>query len=241
MNSLTGKFLSRGSIAAVGLSAIALLGAPEMAKAADITAGTDYLFTPLGSDTRVDFGFGNVFFTGVPVLPGGADTAVTRLDDCTFDLTGQCTVDIQFTDLNLMSVDPVPQFGNQTVFLMLDDDPDGDGVPDAQPISSMTLTDNLDGTASWENTLDFSWKLVDANNDPIFDLNNDPIKGFEQLMGKGIGEIDGDNNFKVLFFDDYARIIRHTNIPEPSATLAALLVGLGSIAGLKRKGNSKKS
>ncbi|MEA5532429.1 PEP-CTERM sorting domain-containing protein [Crocosphaera sp. XPORK-15E] len=225
------KFVTRSLIGAVGLSAIAFFGVTESVKAADINAGIDYLFTPLGSDTWVDFDqsgpMGRVYFKGVPVLPGGADTAVERLNDCDFDATGKCTIDLQFVSLNLMSVTPVAEFGNQNVFLMLDD-------TQTQPVSSMTLMD-MGNMASWTNTLDFYWKLVDSQNNIL-------QTGFESFIGSGLGTYDSNGGFIVKTYDDSAAWARHTDkkIPEPSTTLGLLLLGLGSVAGIKRKGSTEK-
>ncbi len=232
------KFVTRSLIGAVGLSAIAFCGVAQ-AQNADIVAGIDFLFTPANSDTRVDFGVGPVFFTGVPVLPGGTDTAVERLDDCTFDAMGKCTVGLQFESLNLMSRGPVEEFGNQKVFLMLDPDPDGDGNADPQPISEMTLMDMGNNMASWTNTLDFNWKLVDSLDDPQATIF---ARGMEMFVGSGLGTFDNDGNFIVKTYDDQAAFARHTDqkVPEPSTTLGLLFLGLGSAVGLKRRDKAKK-
>ncbi len=232
------KFVTRSLMGAVGLSAIAFCGVAQ-AQNADIAAGIDFLFTPADSDTRVDFGFGPVFFTGVPVLPGGTDTAVNRLEDCNFDVMGKCTIDLQFESLNLVSRQPVPEFGNQLVFLMLDPDPDGDGNPDPQPISEMTLMDMGNNMASWTNTLDFNWKLVDSLDDPQATIL---AQGTESFIGSGLGTFDDNGNFIVKTYDDQSLLARHTDqkIPEPSTTLGLLFLGLGSVAGIKRKDKLKK-
>lgn len=236
------KLFTRSLIGAMGLSAIAFCGVAQ-AQNADIVAGIDFLFTPADSDTRVDFDengpMAPVFFTGVPVLPGGTDTAVERLDDCTFDPMGKCTVGLQFENLNLVSRQAVPEFGDQLVFLMLDPDPDGDGNPDEQPISEMTLMDIGNNMATWTNTLDFNWKLVDSLTDPEATIL---ARGMESFIGSGKGTLDDDGNFTVLTYDDEAAFARHTDqkIPEPSTTLGLLFLGLGVVAGLKRKDKAKK-
>ncbi|MDY7007006.1 MAG: PEP-CTERM sorting domain-containing protein [Cyanobacteriota bacterium] len=216
----------------VGLSAIALFGAPEAAKAATINAGTDYLFTPAGG-TWVDFDeegpMDRVFFEGVPVLPGGTDTAVKRLDDCNFDSTGKCTVGLQFESLNLTSVAPVAEFGDRTVFLMLDDS-QGD-----QPITTMELMQVGENMATWTNTLEFNWKLVDSLTDPEANVL---AQGQEFFNGNGKGTFNPDGDFIVLEYDDSAAWARHTDkIPEPSMVLASIF-GLGGMLGLKRKKES---
>lgn len=241
------KILNSTKLAVLGLSAIAFAGVTQSAQAADIRAGIDYLFTPEGSDTWVDFDqdgpMGRTYFKGVPLLQGGADTAVERLDDCHFDTDGKCTVGLQFVSLNLMSVKPVPEFGDQFVFLMLDDDPNGDGIPDPQPIREMTIMDMGNNMASWTNILEFNWKLVDdlPTGNPIVDPSTgEPIKGTETFIGSGIGTYDDEGHFFVKTYDDQAAWARHTDkpIPEPSTTAGLIFLGLGSLLGIKR--NSKQ-
>ncbi|MDJ0538386.1 MAG: PEP-CTERM sorting domain-containing protein [Microcystis sp. M53603_WE2] len=223
------KPVTTGLIGAVGLG-VALLGMPEMAEAVDIKAGIDYLFTPKGSDTWVDFDRngpnGRTYFKGVPILPGGTDTAVKRLDDCHFDINGKCTVGLQFVSLNLESVKPVPDFGNQIVFLMLDDS-------HTQPVSSMTIMDIGNNMATWTNTLDFYWKLVDSDSNVL-------ATGFESFIGSGKGTYNDDGHFSVITYDDQAEWARHTDkIPEPSTVLGLIAVGLSSIVGFKGKKEPK--
>ena len=215
-------------LAVLGVSAIAVFGVPQSVKAADINAGIDYLYTPEGSDTWTDFDqdgpMGRTYFKGVPNLTGGADTAVERKDNCNFDAMGKCTVGLQFVSLNLMSVNPVPEFNNQTVFLMLDDS------QGPQPISSMTLMD-MGNMASWTNTLTFNWKLVTSLNDPQAIILG---RGTETFRGSGLGTYDDNGDFIVKEYDDQAAYARHTNkIPEPSTTAGLIFLGLGSLFGIK--------
>ncbi|MDJ0729775.1 MAG: PEP-CTERM sorting domain-containing protein [Crocosphaera sp.] len=106
------KFVTRSLIGTVGLSAIAFCGVAESVKAADVNMGTDYLYTPGGGTTFLDFegmeGLGLVRFQGMPIDDtkiGFTDTIVQRQADCTFDNNGSCTIPIEMTDLKLMSLD----------------------------------------------------------------------------------------------------------------------------------------
>ncbi len=228
------KLLSRSLIGAIGLSAIALLASSQATKAADINAGIDFLFTPANSDSFVDFdangSLNRVFFKGIPILPGGTDTAVERLNECDFDAMGKCTVDLQMESLNLMSrgLDQEQQdfFGTDVIFLTLDDSQGN------QPITSMTLMDNEDGTASWTNTLDFFWKLTDSQDNVL-------ATGRQFFEGDGIGQIDGNGDFTVLTYDDREALARHTDkkVPEPSTVLMSVS-GLAVILRLKKKKES---
>ena len=238
------KFVTRSLMGAVGLSAIALFGVAESVKAVDINAGIDYLITPSPEDgglTQVDlspFGINaQIPFKGVPTFKFTADTLVERKEDCTF-VAGECTVGLQIVGLNLTNAEPIPGFGDQVVFLTLDDS------IDPQPMGDITLMDNGDGTASWINFLPVPWKLVDENGDPIVDQNLDPIVGLAEFDGSGIGIIQGNRDFIVQEFDDQDLLDRHQGIgpkvPEPSTTLGLLLLGLGSVVGIKRRDKVNK-
>jgi hypothetical protein len=129
------------------------------------------------------------------------------------------------------------------VFLMLDPDPNVDGIPDPQPISSMTLTNQGNGMATWTNTLDFNWKLVSSLTDPNATVF---ARGTESFAGSGKGTFDPNvpisPTFNVLVYDDQALLARHTNqtVPEPSATVPLALLGLAGIWSLKKKHSSKQ-
>lgn len=116
------KLLSKTVLGVVGLSAIALVSGVKPATAASVELGTDYLFTPGGGSTFLDFdgpgGQPPVSFRGVPInfpLLGLTDTIVQRKDNVTLDATtldanglcisAACQTRIEMTDLSLQSLD----------------------------------------------------------------------------------------------------------------------------------------
>ena len=121
------KLLTRSLIAAVGLSAIALIGEPDKAQATTIVKGSDYWITNPGGAV-FDFGgdIGEVSFQGVPIRQfttpessdppeiidvGRADTIVRRLNDVIFDdmsnLNESGVTEVEVVALSLISVEPV--------------------------------------------------------------------------------------------------------------------------------------
>ncbi|NEO55724.1 MAG: PEP-CTERM sorting domain-containing protein [Okeania sp. SIO3B5] len=105
------KFVSRSLIGAVGLSAsaIAFLGSPNTAKAADLDKGFDYFLTfGDGTSSIILPGIGIVDLVGTPFDPelSEADTKLERLEDCTF-VDDTCTVPLLIHELNLQSTEVV--------------------------------------------------------------------------------------------------------------------------------------
>lgn len=105
-------------LAVLGLGAVTVFGMAEGAKAANIQAGADYLYSPSGF-TYLDFPspIGQVNFKGTPINPitGLTDTIVQRRESAIFDTNGDNILDvetapaipIQMTDLSLASIEPV--------------------------------------------------------------------------------------------------------------------------------------
>lgn len=122
------KFVTRGVIGAMGLSAIAFFGVTESANALTVVKGSDYWITGAGSE--FDFGgpIGLVEFVGRPIgdwTPpeggdpidvGKADTIVRRLDDVTFNTDAQDgefgDSDVEVVALSLMSKNSVDLNGS---------------------------------------------------------------------------------------------------------------------------------
>ncbi len=142
------KLVTTTVVGAFGLSAIALLGVPKPAIAANILAGSDYWYT--GDGTQFDFGngIGIVQFQGIPILPGGTDTKVARIENCDFAV-GCNDIALVMESLNLMSVAPVNLGGDlYNISVMID--------PDRVSTGSMSISHEFadDNTAAPEGTFD---------------------------------------------------------------------------------------
>ncbi len=144
------KFVTRSLMGAVGLSAIALFGVAESAKAVDIQLGTDYFESPAGGSSflfdlnmngEIDLPDEVVPLQGLPIEPRflentSIDTVVQRLEDCTF-VGGECLISIEMTQLSLETIEPVTINGFEyDVFTTLD--------PDQKTTGKMLIRD--DGT-----------------------------------------------------------------------------------------------
>lgn len=108
------KFLTRGAVGVVGLSAIAVWGVPGAAIASNIQLGSDYLESPAGLSFYNFPGIGQVLFKGKPVGPGKTDTIIQRLEDAVFDDNNDGilertsdTIPIELTLLSLENVSPI--------------------------------------------------------------------------------------------------------------------------------------
>lgn len=105
MKSLSLQKLAVAGAVGLGVNAIALLGLPQIAQAADMVKGFDYFIT-LGDGTSsiVLPYIGIVPLVGTPFDPAEsiADTEIERLEDCTF-VNGTCTVPLKIHELNLQS------------------------------------------------------------------------------------------------------------------------------------------
>lgn len=123
------------------IATAAALGLPSLARAANIPAGDDLLYTLEGTyidfSTVPGFPFPEVGFVGLQGLPlggpypAGTDTVVTRLEDINFPLEGaepwpgaptprsEVTIDIELVELSLMSIRPVvlPGLGEFDLFV----------------------------------------------------------------------------------------------------------------------------
>ncbi|WP_013320463.1 PEP-CTERM sorting domain-containing protein [Gloeothece verrucosa] len=140
-----------GILSALGLSAIAFLGIPNSAKAANINKGTDYLHTFSGG-TKYDFGtvevdgksykIGLVDLIGNTVGPGKTDTKIKRVEDAIFDDNNDgilertsVTIPLEITLLSLKSEKSVKIDGQLfNVFINLSKDKVSAGT--------MTITHN---------------------------------------------------------------------------------------------------
>lgn len=105
------NWVSRSLIGAVGLSAsaIAFVGSPQSAKAADMDKGFDYFLTfGDGTSSIILPGIGIVDLVGTPFYPdlSEADTKLERLEDCTF-VDDVCTIPLLIHELNLQSTEVV--------------------------------------------------------------------------------------------------------------------------------------
>lgn len=223
-NSLKGGATLLG---AVGIGAIALLGAPEAAKALDApVAGTDYLITPADGETFYDFPFGQVAFKGVPTFPEGSDTVVKRLNDCVFDQMGMCEVDYIIEDLRLMSIDPVviPGAGTYNAFVMLDDS------VQQQP-GTMKL--GMDGSYS-SNDWPVAWKTTF---EPIGGAPAiPPVVGITEFDSVGTWTgVDGSFRLNPVIHQAPGHQHKVVPVPEPSATVPLALFGLAGLWSLKKK------
>ncbi|MGK7887580.1 MAG: PEP-CTERM sorting domain-containing protein [Crocosphaera sp.] len=269
------KFVTRSLIGAVGLSAIAVLGVAESVKAADVNLGTDYLYTPGGGITFLDFngegGLGLVPFEGMPIDDtkiGFTDTIVQRQEDCTF-VNGSCTVDIEMTDLKLMSLDGtllatqnpnVASTGEMTIkdngrfdsILEANVIITGDNLPDPIEIIKVFEVEN----ARWSpNPTPVSGSAPPL----IINVGDDTISFGEMVIADDQTANTHDNGMPDFFVLDALHdsgdgthgVFRACDtdpndlpckrpVPEPSTTLALLFLGLGSVVGIKRRDKAKK-
>ena len=229
VGSSVGKSVS--VLGAVGLSAIAILGAPEAAKAVDIFAGEDLLFTPADGSSFFDFGgpIGIVELMGVPLGGGKTDTIVERKEDCTF-VAGSCHIDIEMTALSLASIDPVNVGGFNYDVWVTPFDPD-------PSLGEMWIND--DGT--FQTVLDVHFETVFHPLDGGPDIG--PIVDWKTFDALGIYSLSAAAQGKFVILDAVVHDTgdgRHTvhPIPEPATAIASILFGLGGLFGLKRERQS---
>ncbi len=149
-------------LGAAALSAIALLGVPESAKAVNL--GSDYVLTPPG-DTKFDFGFDEVDFEGIPLDPvnlGLADTVIERqMDIDLVDVDDPKTTPIEIVGLSLRSVEPAT------------DTPFGDGINDVyvtlNPAQSSTgnmfITKTSENGGTWGSVFELNAKAFFRDGD----------------------------------------------------------------------------
>ncbi|NES74270.1 MAG: hypothetical protein F6K24_58325, partial [Okeania sp. SIO2D1] len=176
------KFVSRSLIGAVGLSAsaMAFLGVPEVAKAADIWRGSDYLHTimPTSLDFQGAGGVGVVDFKSLPIGPGNTDTIVQRQEDCIFGgLGGSCTIPIEMVELSLMSVAPV-EVNNIFYDVFVTEGPNSTGTMTINHEFPDNGTPEPEGTFTSILNVFFEAKFVDVN-DPnnMFSVFSEDIFG----------------------------------------------------------------
>lgn len=153
------KFVTHSLIGAMGLSAIAILGVTESAKASNIVQGSDYFISPAGFSTFIfdtdklndQLGLGlpagqqiPIELQGVPIpgLLGNTDTVVQRQANAIFDNnndgiveTTQVTIPIEMTQLSLGNTAPVDINGFQYNLLATLD-------PNTPTVGEMTINHN---------------------------------------------------------------------------------------------------
>jgi len=249
------KNFNATKLAVLGVSAIAIFGVPQSAKAADINAGTDYLTTPGDPQSSIDIGGTTYPLIGVPFDPtnlGSTDTTVERGGNCTF-VGGFCTVPLTITNLNLKSVSQVqlPAFGGfagglTDVFVKLNG---------TQTTGSITI--NQSGTWTASLPINSIVQLPDGTPlPPLFQPTPNP----DTLTGSGtyvascpVAPPQATNNRffpnggligggKIHFFRPAILITPFANsspcvpVPEPSNLAALTVLGLGLLTfGVKRR------
>jgi hypothetical protein len=134
------QFVTRSLIGAVGLSAIALFGAAQSAKAITVVAGSDYWRTIEGSMFNFGGPIGEVEFIGRPIRSwtpptpedadpinvGLADTIVRRLDDVNLD-SGSGVSRVELVALSLISANYIDLQGS-LFKILVDLNPEGDST-----------------------------------------------------------------------------------------------------------------
>ncbi|MEA5532430.1 PEP-CTERM sorting domain-containing protein [Crocosphaera sp. XPORK-15E] len=236
------KFITRSLIGAVGLSAIAFLGFPESAKAQMCTssgsslppvdcayAAQQHLQYPNGIDFSNPFHsrFRDIKFTGdepmnigdmqTEMFNSDVDMVVTLPDGRKLDLKGiPAAVTTKITLINIETLNDglvKKTFDNEMLQLDLLGLPDG-----------LMFREDPD-TASTGMTM-------------VTELANGKfeIMSFFDIYGQI--SLDGGQNWIDPIAPGRVDAVDLPSVPEPSTTLGLLLFGLGSVAGLKRKGNS---
>jgi len=240
-----------------GLSAIAVLGVPQSAKAADLVKGFDQFITfGNGNSSIVLPNIGIVPLVGTPVNPllSSADTILERLEDCTF-VDGSCTVPLIIHELNLQSVDPVDLspygLGTSTVLIRLEGE---------QETGYITINQS---PKTWRANLPVEAIALFPDGTPIVVPGFGPLEFYataesEQLIGTGTytstKQFDAKGTFIGPFITDPSLSSPHpqeiheviplapnaASVPEPSATVSLALLGLAGLRGLKKKTSLKQ-
>ena len=204
--------------------------------------------------------------TAHPFVPGtNIDTKVRRLNGCDFDQLNPCQVDIQMAGLSLKSREPVT-LGNDEFNVKIES---GDllGKPE-NPIVPMTVTLNQEETGGIMEIPGLTFDVMVTftpvgGGDSIMQTDTisfipwvapwsttaGPMDAHTDNMPDGglFAGIDPDNNQKAMLDPHiqpgeahYFETAMTVTVPEPSTTLGLLFLGLGSVAGLKRKDKAKK-
>lgn len=235
------KPVTTGLIGAVGLG-VALLGMPEGAKAVDIKAGRDYFETNPSNTTVTIPGIGVVPLQGYAITPAPfpgfpVDTILERIGDCTFDEglgdlnPNSCTVGLKIIALSVKSASPVglPGGGQSFIFITLNG---------AQNDGTITINNNN----TWEANLPVKAVAKDENGGVLASF------GPSTLIGSGTWSISPNTgNFLPITTIPFIgpeethglRPLDIPPVPEPSAVLGLIAVGLSSIVGFKGKKEPK--
>lgn len=253
MNSLIStQLVTRSLIGAVGLSAIALLGVSQSAKAVDMAKGFDYFLTPgNGTSSIVLPNIGIVSLVGTPFEPevSLADTKLERLEDCTF-VAGSCTVPLLIHELNLQSTEVVDLspyglapsivlirlFGPQEIGYIAINQSNKTWEADLPVVADARLADNT--------------QIVVPGYGPLIFVGT--AAGYE-LVGDGtytsLEPFDAKGVFYGPIITDPSLLeprpqeihltvpldINATSVPEPSAIIPLALLGLAGLWQLKHK------
>ncbi|NCR75247.1 MAG: PEP-CTERM sorting domain-containing protein [Microcystis aeruginosa K13-06] len=241
------KPVTTGLIGAVGLG-VALLGMPEMAEAIIIPRNPKYLFTPPNGNTFYTIaGLGTIPLKGNPLGGsfGQADTVLETLGNCDLVSQSSCVVDTVIRNLSLMSVDPVNIGGfNYRVDVSLNPNvTQGIGVMTINSIGTWDLSLPVSSVASFV-PLDGGQPIADV-------LDTDTLTGTGTWASspQGTAPSPASNNFcatgriagnnKQHGFVPIPSPSSTCRVPEPSAVLGLIAVGLSSIVGFKGKKEQK--
>ncbi|MDY6785179.1 MAG: hypothetical protein SW833_21980 [Cyanobacteriota bacterium] len=240
-------------VGTVGLSAIAVLGVSQSAKAVDLKKGIDQFITfGNGQSSIVLPNIGIVPLVGTPVNPqlSPADTVLERLEDCTF-VDGSCTVPLIIHELNLQSVNPVDlsPYGLETSTVLI-------RLNGYQETGYITINEE---PKTWRANLPVNAIALFPDYTPIVVPGIGPLEFYATAAGE---ELIGDGTYTSTQRFDAAGIfvgpfvtdpslsapqpqeiheVTPISTPEPSAVIPLGLVGLLGLWRAKTKGFLSKT